>query len=94
MGSCGFWAYFFTSKGIRFNHRIDLAEYFIPSHREKFKHGQLMKEEDNLNTHVQTIRMVTIIHTHMYRKMQITWLSFELYTLCILQHLTGCASDG
>lgn len=93
MGSCGFWAYF-TSKGIRFNHRIDLAEYFIPSHREKFKHGQLMKEEDNLNTHVQTITMVTIIHTHMYRKMQITWLSSELYTLRILQHLTGCASDG
>lgn len=50
MGSCGLLAFFNTSKGIRFNHRIDLAEYFIPSHREEFKHGQLMKEEENLNT--------------------------------------------
>lgn len=51
MESSGFWT-FITRKGIRFNYRIDLAEYLIPTHREEFKHGQLMKEEENLNAQV------------------------------------------
>lgn len=59
MGNFGFCTYFLQAKVYGLITELTLQN-FIPSHRDKFKHGQLMKEEDSLNTHVQTIRMATI----------------------------------